>query len=203
MGPAEVRIAAFGGSLRAGSLNGVLLDHAVRIAEPLCEISRLEIRDLPLYNQDLDPTMGDGDTPAAVAAFRNAIDAADGVMIVSPEYSWSVPGPTKNAIDWVSRPAFDTPLTGKPVLLAGASPGPAGTGRAQLHLRQILHSLRALALVNDLQVPFAHSTITPDGGLDPQLELRIGELLRELVDDARAASAADLVGRYRVPPATA
>lgn len=198
-----VRIAAFGGSLRADSLNTRLLANAVRLAEPLCGIERLEIRDLPLYDQDLDPGMGGSGGPEPVTRFRETIRAADGVLIVSPEYSWSVPGPIKNALDWVSRPAFDTPLTGKPVLLAGASPGPAGTGRAQLHLRQILHSMRALAQVEDLQVPFAGSKIGADGGLDDEVEARLAALLADLMDDARAARTADSVARYRVPPTPA
>jgi chromate reductase, NAD(P)H dehydrogenase (quinone) len=193
-----VRIAMFGGSLRSASFNTRLLNVAARIAEATSEVDVLSIRDLPFYDQDHDPGTGGAAYPRAVADFRQRISVADGVLIVTPEYSWSVPGVVKNAIDWCSRPPMDCPLTGKPVLLAGASLGPAGTGRAQLHLRQILQSMRALVLLNELQVPFAQTKFDEAGFSDRALEQHLERLVAELVSDARAATEADLRLRYRI-----
>jgi len=92
-----------------------------------------DIRSLPFFDQDIELN-----PPREVHALLRKIAAADGVLIVTPEYNWSVPGVLKNAIDWLSR--VDKVLIGKPVMTAGVSPGVMGTIRAQLHLREILAS---------------------------------------------------------------
>ena len=97
--------------------------------------------DLPLYNEDLHE-QGD---PAVVIKLKEQIRKADAVLIVTPEYNYSVPGVLKNAIDWVSRPP-EQPFNGKPVAIMGASPGKIGTARAQYHLRQIFVCLNAAVL---------------------------------------------------------
>jgi len=97
--------------------------------------------DLPLYNEDLRE-QGD---PAAVIKLKEQIAKADALLIVTPEYNYSVPGVLKNAIDWVSRPP-DQPFNGKPVAIMGASPGKFGTARAQYHLRQTFVCLNAAVL---------------------------------------------------------
>jgi chromate reductase len=78
-----------------------------------------------------------------VAALRAAIAGSDALLLVGPEYNWSYSAALKNAIDWCSRPKFASILAGRHVALGGASPGPAGTARAQEHLRQVLASVRA------------------------------------------------------------
>ena len=198
MAESEVRIAIFGGALRSGSFNSRLLTNAARIAVPLCDVHLPASDELPFYNQDYDPGTGGQAYPASVAEFRDQIMSADGLVIVSPEYNWSIPGVIKNAIDWCSRPPMDCPLTGKPVLLAGASLGPAGTGRAQLHLRQVLQSTRSLVMLNELQIPFAQTRFDADGRLDEELETRLRGLLTELVADSRLATASRWRDRYRV-----
>ena len=90
----------------------------------------VSMSDLPLYNADLDLPLAT-ERPAAVNAFRDALAAADGLVIVSPEYNYSIPGGLKNAIDWASR-GTDSPLLRKPVAVMGASPGGFGTVRMQL-----------------------------------------------------------------------
>ena len=97
--------------------------------------------DLPLYNEDLHE-QGD---PAAVIKLKEQIAKADALLIVTPEYNYSVPGVLKNAIDWVSRPP-EQPFSGKPVAIMGASPGKIGTARAQYHLRQTFVCLNAAVL---------------------------------------------------------
>src|SRR4051812_25549193 len=92
---------------------------------------------MPHYNHDDQDATG---FPASVTAFADAIRAADGVIIVSPEYNWSIPGGLKNAIDWVSR-MKDQPFKDKPVALQSAAGGILGGSRMQYHLRQSLTSV--------------------------------------------------------------
>ena len=94
---------------------------------------------IPHYNADMQNSAG---TPVPVNAFADAIRAADGVIIVSPEYNWSIPGPLKNAIDWVSR-MKDQPFANKPVALQSCATGALGGARMQYHLRQSLTSIDA------------------------------------------------------------
>ncbi|HWK41182.1 MAG TPA: NAD(P)H-dependent oxidoreductase, partial [Croceibacterium sp.] len=123
----SLRILGIAGSLRAGSLNRALLRAAADLAPAGVTIERFDLMQVPLYNGDVEEA---GDPPG-VAAFKQAIAAADGVLIATPEYNHGVPGVMKNAIDWASRPPRGAPLGGKPVGLIGASPGMTGTARGQ------------------------------------------------------------------------
>lgn len=148
------------GSTTKESWNRALLHAAAELVPPA---ARLEIRDLhnaPNYNQDHDDQLGGTDPPEVVPALRRRIAQADGLVHSSPEYNWSLAGVLKNVLDWCSRPAFRSILAGEPTLLLGVSGGPAGTGRAQLHLRQVLLSTKTPVLIECLQVPNAaeHST---------------------------------------------
>jgi chromate reductase len=98
------------------------------------KMSVYDIGEVPLYNQDLD---GDN-PPAPVKAFKDAIAAADGLVIVTPEYNYGIPGVLKNAIDWASRPAFNSVLKGKPVLPVSCSPAYTGAARALGQLKLLL-----------------------------------------------------------------
>jgi chromate reductase len=99
------------------------------------------VGEFPLYNADIQDT----GFPSAVTAMGEAIAKADGVIIVTPEYNYSIPGALKNAIDWLSR-LPSQPFAGKPVALQSASPGLLGGARAQYHLRQSLVFLDAFVL---------------------------------------------------------
>lgn len=127
-----VEILAFAGSLRRDSYNRALLRAAVELAPEDMTIAAFDLIDVPLYNGDVE---AEGD-PAAVVRFKQAIRAADGVLIATPEYNHGVPAVTKNAIDWASRPPQNAALAGKPVAVFGASPGITGTARGQSQLRQ-------------------------------------------------------------------
>ncbi len=96
-------------------------------------------RGFPLYDADVQ---ANGGFPADVTALGDAIRAADGVIIVSPEYNWSIPGALKNAIDWMSR-LPDQPFKEKPVLIQSVTGGPLGGARMQYHLRMALTFLNA------------------------------------------------------------
>ena len=128
-----MKILAIPGSLRDGSYNRLLIHAAEELAPEGVEIQTFEIDDLPLYNQDEDTS----DEPEPVAALRQQIREADGLLLSTPEYNYSVPGVLKNAIDWASRPYGNAPLTGKPVAIMGASTGMSGTMRAQLAWRPV------------------------------------------------------------------
>ena len=128
----QLRVAGIAGSLRARSFNRALLRAAVELAPESLSIEIVPIEEVPLYNEDLE-RKGD---PPAVAAMKRAIDEADGLLVVTPEYNFGVPGVLKNAIDWASRPPRKSVLQNKPAMILGASPGMLGAARAQMQLRQ-------------------------------------------------------------------
>lgn len=121
-----ITLIGISGSTRRGSFNSALL-HAAAAAMPQGAELRIEsIAEIPLYNGDHEAAHG---IPAPVARLKGAIAAAAGLLLVTPEYNNSVPGVLKNAIDWLSRPPADVARVfgGKPVAIAGASPGGFGT----------------------------------------------------------------------------
>lgn len=122
------------GSLRKGSFNAAVAHTLPELAPEGVTISHLgSPGEFPHYNADLQ----EEGFPAAVLEMAGAIAKSDGVIIVTPEYNYSVPGVLKNALDWLSR-VSPNPFTAKPVLIQSASPGNIGGARAQYHLRQIL-----------------------------------------------------------------
>jgi chromate reductase, NAD(P)H dehydrogenase (quinone) len=126
------------GSLRRGSYNAALARTLPALAPPgLALRSAPSFEKFPIYNFDLPNSAG---FPAEVNAWADAIRAADALIIVSPEYNWSIPGGLKNAIDWVSR-MKEQPFKDKPVALQSAAPGILGGSRSQYHLRQSLTSV--------------------------------------------------------------
>jgi chromate reductase len=161
---AELNVRGICGSLRKGSFNRAVLDAAIEVAPPGIRVEPLEWGDLPIYNAD-----DDGDrTPASVQRFKDAIRAADAVLIVSPEYNYSIPGGLKNAIDWASREKQGTPqcFADKPVAILGASPGNLGTARMQYHLRQVFVFLDAKVLNKpELMIGQVATKVDPSGRL--------------------------------------
>jgi len=130
------------GSLRRGSYNAAIQRALPELAPEGVTISPLgSVGELPLYDADLQAQ----GFPPAVTRMGEAIRAADGVIIVTPEYNYSIPGVLKNALDWLSR-LPEAPFTGKPVALQTASPGMIGGARCQYHLRQSLVFLDAFVL---------------------------------------------------------
>jgi len=125
-----IHLAGISGSLRKGSFNTMLLKEAMQLLPQGTTMDILSIADIPLYNGDLDLPLAEK-RPAVVEAFRNTLAKADGLLIVSPEYNYSIPGGLKNALDWASR-GTDSPLIRKPVAVMGATPGMWGTVRMQL-----------------------------------------------------------------------
>jgi chromate reductase, NAD(P)H dehydrogenase (quinone) len=129
------------GSLRKGSYNAALARTLPALAPSgLALRPAPSFEKFPIYNLDLQNSSG---FPAEVNAWADAICVADGLIIVSPEYNWSIPGGLKNAIDWMSR-IKEQPFKDKPVALQSAAPGILGGSRSQYHLRQSLTSVDAI-----------------------------------------------------------
>ena len=181
LGDRPVRIVGLCGSLRRGSYNRSALRAAVELCPAGLIVDVEPIDDLPSYNQDLE----DAGAPAPVKRLARAIAAADGLLVATPEYNYSIPGILKNAIDWMSR-APGQPLSGKPLAIMGASTGSVGTARAQLHLRQIAIYVNMLALNKpEVLISHAQDKVGADGALAAAgTRAIIGQLLANLQDTA-------------------
>ncbi len=133
-------IVGIAGSLRRASLNAALLRAAVAAMPAGSVLEPASIAGIPLYDGDLEAAQG---IPPAVTALKERIAAADGLLMVTPEYNNSIPGVLKNAIDWLSRPDTDIARVfgGKPVALIGASPGGFGTILSQNAWLPVLRTL--------------------------------------------------------------
>ncbi len=127
------RIAVIVGSLRRDSLNRQLANGLARLAPADFAFTHVEIGDLPLYDQD-----DDANQSAPVKRLKAEIQAASGLLFVTPEYNRSMPGVLKNAIDQASRPYGQSAWAGKPAGVIGISVGVVGTALAQQHLRNVL-----------------------------------------------------------------
>ena len=130
------------GSLRAASFNTGLLRAAQELAPIGMTVEIADITGIPLYNDDVYQN----GFPEAVDILRQQVAAADAVILATPEYNFSISGPMKNAIDWISRPPAPQAFDCKPVAIMGAAGGKLGTARAQYHLRQVLVFLNAYVI---------------------------------------------------------
>lgn len=134
----RVQLLGIAGSLRAGSFSTAILEslreELPAHIDPHVDLRLHPLGDVPLYNQDLDTDV----PPAGVAALRYAIARADGLVIVTPEFNYGLPGVLKNALDWASRPYGTSALIAKPVMTISASPAFTGGVRAQAHLHETL-----------------------------------------------------------------
>src|SRR5271157_5327825 len=127
----KIKVLAFGASLRKGSYSKIVQKSLAGLAPENAEVSEFDLADIPIFNQDLENNM-----PARVKEFKAAIEASDAIVIITPEYNYSVPGYLKNAIDWATRPYPDNSFDGKAAAIISTSPGMLGGSRAQYHLRQ-------------------------------------------------------------------
>ena len=153
------KLAVFVGSLREGSSNKMLARVLEASAPEGIEFEYIDIS-LPLYNEDIEAA----GMPEDVQNAKKVVEAADGVLFVTPEYNRSVPGVLKNAIDWISRPYGQSSFAGKPVGIIGSSIGPVGTAVAQADLRHIMLFQGAKVLGQpELYVANAHEVFDKDG----------------------------------------
>ena len=143
MADRTLNVVSICGSLRKGSYNRIVMNELPGLAPEGMQVREApSYAEFPLYNADIQNSTG---FPAPVNALADAIRAADGVIFVTAEYNFGIPGPLKNAIDWVSR-LKDQPFAGKPIALQSASPGPVGGARVQYDLRRSMVFLDALTL---------------------------------------------------------
>jgi NAD(P)H-dependent FMN reductase len=181
-----MKIIAIAGSLRAGSYNLRLARTLEALAPDTIEVAT--IYGIPLYDADLE----DGGLPQLVTELKDKIAAAAGVLIVSPEYNGSLPGVTKNAVDWLSRPVSDIPhvFGGKAAGIVGATPGPAGTRLAQTAWLPVLRTLTTVPYFERaLYVDNAAKLWSETGEvLDPKFHERAKKYVEGFVAFARSCS---------------
>jgi len=177
-----MKILAVSGSLRLESHNTQLLRAAASAAPEGVEVELWDgVRDLPLYDQDLES----GPLPESVVRLREDWSGADAILFATPEYNGSVPGALKNAVDWASRPKGDAALRNKDVAVIGASTGQFGAMWAQADLRKILGVAGARVAPVELAVPRAHEV-----RIGADLEGQLRELLETFAAEASFAAAA-------------
>jgi len=143
--PSSLKVVAVAGSLRRASFNRLLLRSAIFLAPQGMVIEELDIHDIPLFNQDLE----EEGPPQAVIGFKESVAAADGLLIVTPEYNYGIPAVTKNLIDWASRASTHpgNVLLDKPVSIMAISSSSRGRGpKARSHVREVLVFPRAIPM---------------------------------------------------------
>lgn len=184
-----MRILAISGSLRRDSHNSALLRAAAELLPPGVELAIHDgLREIPNFDQDEV-----GNRPAAVGRLWEEVEAADAVLIATPEYNHSIPGVLKNALDWLSRPLADSPLKGKPAAVVGASTGMFGAVWAQAETRKVLSAIGARVIDEELPVPTADEQFHPGGKLrDEEIERGLAAILEQLAAgvESRVAIAA-------------
>lgn len=189
----KITILGIAGSLRNASFNRAALRAAQKLVPENTSLAIFEIDGIPGFNQDEEKN-----PPPKVSELKARIRAADAILLVTPEYNYSIPGVLKNAIDWASRPYDDSAWNGKPVAIMGASVGAFGSARAQYHLRQAFVFLNMDA-VNQPEVMIGNAAQRFDeqGNLtDDQSKTLIRQLLQNLVqkvhDRKRLTDTADV-----------
>jgi len=182
-----LRLVGLSGSLRRQSFNSALLRAAQSVLPVDCELVLESIAAIPLYNGDDEAAVG---VPTRVAELKDAIAAADGLLISTPEYNNAMPGVLKNAIDWLSRPLVDRERVfgGLPVALMGASPGRFGTVLAQNAWLPVFRTLGANLWSGRLLVSGANTLVDEHGRLhDADTLKRLDAFVTQFVQFVRAA----------------
>ena len=177
-----IRILGIAGSLRRESYNRAVLRAATQLVPEGASIDIFELDGIPGFNQDEEQN-----PPAKVVELKRRIREADAILIVTPEYNYSIPGVLKNAIDWASRPYGDSAWNGKPAAIMGASVGALGTARAQYHLRQMFVFLNMFPINQpEVMIGNASARFDAQGNLtDEATKELIRQLLQNLVEWTR------------------
>ncbi|BCS90661.1 MAG: FMN-dependent NADH-azoreductase [Candidatus Micrarchaeota archaeon] len=171
-------VLTFGFSFRRDSYSRAVAEACVELAPEDLKIKLYDIKDIPLFNQD-----NEKDLPESVKSFKAAIKASDAILIVMPEYNYSVPGYLKNAIDYASRPYGDNSFYGKYAAMITESIGILGGSRAQYHMRQIFVPLGVKEMKRpELFIPFIHEKVSEGKLVDKQTRINIAEYLKAFRD---------------------
>jgi chromate reductase len=186
-----MRVLGISGSLRRDSHNSALLRAAAKLMPPSVELEIFDgLKAVEPYDEDDDRGAG----PDGARRLRESIEAADAVLIATPEYNSSVPGQLKNAIDWASRPLRTNALWGKPVAVVGASTGMFGAVWSQAEVRKAAAASGARVIETELPIGHADEAFFEDGRLaDPELRDRYVEILDELIALAEQTSEAQSI----------
>ncbi|AKS41643.1 NADPH-dependent FMN reductase [Wenzhouxiangella marina] len=178
-----MKLVAISGSLRQASFNTRLGRLMADLSPAGCEVVLKGLHGIPLYNADDEEARG---IPEAVEALRGEIKAADGLILITPEYNGAMPGVLKNALDWLTRPGEEMkPTFGhRPTALAGATPGAWGTAMAQSGALINLRQLGVNLFPDFLRVSRA-GTVLGDGEVDAKLRDQVGAWLERFVEFAR------------------
>jgi chromate reductase, NAD(P)H dehydrogenase (quinone) len=179
-----IRLLGFAGSLRQNSYNRALLRSCQALLPEDAALDIFDLEGIPPFNQDLEVL-----PPDKVVEFKHKINAADALLIVTPEYNYSVPGVLKNCIDWGSRPAGDNSFQGKNVAIMSVSTGMLGGARAQYHLRQSFVYLDMYPVNKpEVFVTFASQKFDAQGKLiDEKTRELARSLIKNLIDKTRLA----------------
>ena len=177
-----IQILGIAGSLRPASYNRAALRAAMQLVPQDTALDIFELDGISGFNQDEEEN-----PPSKVIDLKRRIREADAILIVTPEYNYSIPGVLKNAIDWASRPYGDSAWNGKPVALMGASIGAIGTARAQYHLRQVFVFLNMFPINQpEVMISNAGERFDAAGNLtDETTKKLIRQLLQSLADWTR------------------
>ncbi|MEM7053970.1 MAG: NAD(P)H-dependent oxidoreductase, partial [Pseudomonadota bacterium] len=156
------------GSLRRKSLNTLLIRRLAEITPENIDIELAKLHDIPFYDGDVESESG---IPTSVEALRERIKAADGLILAMPEYNGGMPGVLKNALDWLTRPPKEMGPTfaGRPLALAGATPGGLGTALAQAGSLTVLRQLKVRLFPDHLRISSATDRLNEQGQPDEKL----------------------------------
>ncbi|MCC7464309.1 MAG: NAD(P)H-dependent oxidoreductase [Gammaproteobacteria bacterium] len=179
-----IRLLGISGSIRRESANTAVLEaiRAQLAAGSGPTLTLFGLGQIPLYNSDLEGEH----LPGPVHALKEAVTACDGLVLCSPEYNHAASGVLKNAIDWVSRPAYQSPLVGKPVLIITAATSPLGGVRVISQLREVLAScLARVVATRDVVVPKVHEKIVDGRFVDKATLASASRAIDHLVQEIR------------------
>ncbi|MFV0132396.1 NADPH-dependent FMN reductase [Streptomyces sp. HMX87] len=177
----SVRILALVGSVRAGSHNRQLAEATVKLAPAGTEVELFEgLAEIPFYNEDIDV---DGTVPATAERLRAAADAADAVLVFTPEYNGTIPAVLKNAIDWLSRPYGAGAISGKPVAVAGTALGQYGGVWAHDETRKSV-GIAGGKVIEDIKLSIPGSA-NRFGATHPADDTEVAAQLTEIVERLR------------------
>ena len=174
----HIQLVGMSGSLRKGSFNTMLLKAASQLLPADVSMDIISIADIPLYNSYLDLPAAT-QRPEVVEHFRKMLTEADGILISSPEYNYSIPGGLKNAIDWASR-GEDSPLLRKPIAVIGATTGLWGTARMQIAFHAVFLFLDMKPVYKpEVLLAKAETKFDKDGNL---IDEKAKELVRQKLE---------------------
>lgn len=180
-----MKVVALSGSTRAESLNTTLLKLVIpKLTERGVTVDEFDFRaaKVPMFDPDVHPT----DPPKSVVDFKERVRAAHGLLIVSPEYNYSIPGALKNLLDITSRPPKDSPFKGKVAAQMGVTTGKGGTLQLQVMLRHVLVGLQCISVPGSFTLSNGAEQFDANGGFkDPSNEKLLGDFLERFVDELK------------------